>query len=199
MRKGAAALDAFWQAPSFTDAVNMLALVDTERVFVPLAAQALAASNINTKSGSLNAESDRGDLITRTLRREINRVSARIEAGLTLLASIGATAPFVGLLGTVWGIYHALGAVSSGGAVQIDKLAGPVGESLIMTAIGLTVAIPAVLAYNAFNRVNRITLAELDAFAHDIHAHLTTGARVSSAHQGSRLEAEARDGIWRVQ
>lgn len=84
----------------------------------------------------------------------------------------------VGLLGTVWGIYHALNAVSASGTVQIDRVAGPVGEALIMTAFGLTVAIPAVLAYNAFTRVNRVTLAELDAFAYDLHAYLTTGARV---------------------
>jgi biopolymer transport protein ExbB len=94
---------------------------------------------------------------------------------LTLLASIASTAPFVGLLGTVWGIYHALAAVSAQGTVQIDKVAGPVGEALIMTGVGLTVAIPAVLAYNGFNRVNRITLSELDAFAHDLHAYLTRG------------------------
>ena len=80
--------------------------------------------------------------------------------------------------GTVWGIYHALTAVSASGTIQIDKVAGPVGEALIMTALGLTVAIPAVLAYNAFTRINRLTLAELDAFAHDLHAYLTTGARV---------------------
>jgi biopolymer transport protein ExbB len=96
----------------------------------------------------------------------------------TLLASVGATAPFVGLVGTVWGIYHALIAVSSAGTIQIDKIAGPVGEALIMTALGLVVAIPAVLGYNAFTRVNRVTLAELDAFAHDLHAYLTTGARI---------------------
>jgi biopolymer transport protein ExbB len=80
----------------------------------------------------------------------------------------------------VWGIYHALAAVSTSGTIQIDKVAGPVGEALIMTAIGLVVAIPAVLAYNAFTRVNRITLSELDAFAHDLHAHLTTGSRIST-------------------
>ena len=90
------------------------------------------------------------------------------------------TAPFIGLFGTVWGIYHALAAVSAAGTIQIDKVAGPVGEALIMTAIGLVVAIPAVLGYNAFTRVNRITLAELDAFAHDLHAHLTTGTRVTT-------------------
>ena len=135
------------------------------------------AASLKPQEGSLNAVSDPGELITRTLRQEINRVSARLENGLTVLASIGSTAPFVGLFGTVWGIYHALLAVSASGTVHIDKIAGPVGEALIMTAAGLAVAIPAVLAYNAFTRVNRVTLAELDAFAHDLHAHLTKDIR----------------------
>ena len=90
----------------------------------------------------------------------------------------GRLAPFVGLFGTVWGIYHALVSIGTSGQASIDKVAGPVGEALIMTALGLVVAIPAVLAYNAFTRVNRVTLAELDAFAHDLHAYLTTGSRV---------------------
>ena len=147
-----------------------------------MAAHAVDAANLQAQTdpanASLNASIDPGELITRTLRQEINRVSARLESGLTLLASVGSTAPFIGLFGTVWGIYHALAAVSAAGTVQIDKVAGPVGEALIMTALGLLVAIPAVLAYNAFTRVNRITLAELDGFAYDLHAYLTTGARV---------------------
>ncbi|MDF3036980.1 MAG: exbB5 [Paucimonas sp.] len=174
------ALEAFWQAPTMDDAVAMLKQADKEAVFLPLAEQGIKAANLQPQAASLNAASDLGELVTRTLRREINRVSARIESGLTLLASIGSTAPFVGLLGTVWGIYHALSSISaSSGAIQIDKIAGPVGEALIMTAAGLTVAIPAVLAYNAFTRANRLTLAELDAFAHDLHAYFTTGARVA--------------------
>lgn len=177
-RKSADALDAFWQAPTLPDAIAMLKQADTENVFVPLATQSAQAANLKAQAGSLNAATDPGELITRTLRQEINRISARIESGLTLLASVGSTAPFVGLLGTVWGIYHALTAVSDAGTIQIDKVAGPVGEALIMTALGLTVAIPAVLAYNTFTRMNRLTLAELDAFAHDLHAYLTTGARV---------------------
>lgn len=177
-RRSANALEAFWQAPTLPDAIAALKTADGENVFVPLATQSAQAATVQAQAGSLNAASDPGELITRTLRREINRVSARIESGLTLLASVGATAPFVGLLGTVWGIYHALTAVSGAGTIQIDKVAGPVGEALIMTALGLTVAIPAVLAYNAFTRINRLTLAELDAFAHDLHAYLTTGARV---------------------
>jgi biopolymer transport protein ExbB len=178
IRKSANALDGFWKAPTLTDAIAVVNAADSENVYTPLASQGVEAANMRSQEGSLNAAVDPSELITRTLRREINRVSSRLESGLTLLASVGSTAPFVGLFGTVWGIYHALVAVSATGTVQLDKVAGPVGEALIMTALGLVVAIPAVLAYNAFTRVNRVTLAELDAFAHDLHAYLTTGARV---------------------
>ena len=178
IRRSAGALEGFWKAPTFNDAIATIKHSDSENIYTPLAMQSAEAANIRAQEGSLNAATDPSELITRTLRQEINRVSARLENGLTLLASVGSTAPFVGLLGTVWGIYHALIAVSTTGTVQIDKVAGPVGEALIMTALGLAVAIPAVLAYNAFTRVNRVTLAELDAFAHDLHAYLTTGARV---------------------
>lgn len=178
IRKSAGALEGFWKAPTLNDAIATIKHSDSENVYTPLATQSAEAANIRAQEGSLNAATDPSELITRTLRQEINRVSARLENGLTLLASVGSTAPFVGLLGTVWGIYHALIAVSATGTVQIDKVAGPVGEALIMTALGLAVAIPAVLAYNAFTRVNRVTLAELDAFAHDLHAYLTTGARI---------------------
>ena len=180
IRRSASALESFWNAPTLADAVASVKRADPENVYTPLAAQSAEAAGIRPQEGSLNAATEPGELITRTLRREINRVSARLENGLTVLASIGSTAPFVGLFGTVWGIYHALVAVSSSGTVQIDKVAGPVGEALIMTAAGLAVAIPAVLAYNAFTRVNRVTLAELDAFAHDLHTYLTMGARVNS-------------------
>jgi biopolymer transport protein ExbB len=179
LRRSAAALENFWNAPTLDDAISQLRVADTENVYTPLAAQSVQAANRRGQEHSLNAAADPGELITRTLRQQINRVSARLESGLTLLASVGSTAPFVGLFGTVWGIYHALIAVSASGTVQIDKVAGPVGEALIMTALGLVVAIPAVLAYNAFTRINRITLAELDAFAHDLHAFLTTGARIN--------------------
>ena len=180
IRKSAGALEGFWKAPTLTDAIAVIKNADSEDIYAPLAVQSSEAANIKSQDGSLNAATDPGELITRTLRREINRVSSRLESGLTLLASVGSTAPFVGLFGTVWGIYHALVAVSAAGTVQIDKVAGPVGEALIMTALGLAVAIPAVLSYNAFTRVNRVTLAELDAFAHDLHAYLTTGARIGN-------------------
>lgn len=181
IRKAAAGLEGFWKAPTLPDAINVVRQQDSENIFTPLVTQGAEAANLHQQTetaASLNAATDPGELITRTLRQEINRVSSRLENGLTLLASVGSTAPFIGLFGTVWGIYHALIAVSAAGTIQIDKIAGPVGEALIMTALGLVVAIPAVLAYNAFNRVNRLTLAELDAFAHDLHAYLTTGARV---------------------
>jgi biopolymer transport protein ExbB len=180
IRGSAKSLEGFWNAPTLNDAIALLSRADTEKVYTPLASQSAQAANVTTQGGSLNAATDPNELITRTLRQEINKVAARLEHGLTLLASVGSTAPFIGLFGTVWGIYHALLNVSAAGTVQIDKVAGPVGEALIMTAAGLAVAIPAVLAYNAFTRVNRITLAELDAFAHDLHAYLTTGARVGA-------------------
>jgi biopolymer transport protein ExbB len=168
------AVEAFWAAPGIDDALAQLTLLDRERVFLPLArlAAAQSAGSANPASAGLGlslalAPSEHA---TRVLRGAILGVTQRLEGGLTVLASIGATAPFVGLLGTVWGIYHALAAVSASGVVQIDKVAGPVGEALIMTGLGLVVAIPAVLAYNGLNRVNRRMLAELDGFAHDVHA-----------------------------
>lgn len=183
VRRSAHAVDAFWSAPSMGDAVAALTLADPEKVFLPLAQQGASqhASQAAPAARTLGGEMAPAEQITRVLRLAIHRSTQRLESGLTLLASIASTAPFIGLLGTVWGIYHALSAVSAAGVVQIDKIAGPVGEALIMTAFGLSVAIPAVLAYNGFNRVNRLTLAELDAFAHDLHAYLTTGARAAVA------------------
>ena len=170
VRKAAPVLDAFWSAPTLKDGIALLAVADSENVYAPLPAQGLAhaAGGVN-----LAGEMHRDEQIIRVLRQEITRSTHRIESGLTILASIGATAPFVGLLGTVWGIYHALSNVSGAGVVQIDKIAGPVGEALIMTGFGLMVAIPAVLAYNGLNRLNRLTLAELDGFAHDLHSYFT--------------------------
>jgi biopolymer transport protein ExbB len=172
IRRAAPALDAFWAAPSMVDGIAVLSVLDTEAVFAPLPAHGLAHADA---THSLGGQVSRGDQITRVLRQQITRSTQRIESGLTVLASIGATAPFVGLLGTVWGIYHALANVAAAGTIRVDKLAGPVGEALVMTGLGLAVAIPAVLAYNGFNRLNRITLAELDGFAHDLHAFFVRG------------------------
>jgi biopolymer transport protein ExbB len=179
LRKGArVALERFWASRSMDEAIAALREADREQVFTPLAERAQQAANMRPDA-SLAASIDRSELVTRSLRQEINRVSSEMESGLTFLASVGATAPFVGLFGTVWGIYHALLTIAGSGQVMIDRVAGPVGEALIMTAAGLAVAIPAVLAYNAFTRVNRVTLAELDGFAHDLLALVTTGSRVS--------------------
>ncbi len=174
IRRAAPAVQAFWDAPTVADGVALMAARDQEGIFAAVA-QAGAGQLARARSGSIAAEMGRSEQATRVLRDAIHVSTTRLETGLTLLASIASTAPFVGLLGTVWGIYHALAAVSSSGTVQIDKVAGPVGEALIMTGVGLVVAIPAVLAYNGFNRINRITLSELDAFAHDLHAYLTKG------------------------
>ena len=120
---------------------------------------------------------DAGEFLTRALRNAMAHAQARVERGLTFLASVGSTAPFIGLFGTVWGIYHALAGLAGATQVVLDKVAGPVGEALIMTAAGLFVAIPAVLAYNASVRANRLVLAQLDGFAHDLHAYLVNGIK----------------------
>ena len=113
------------------------------------------------------------------LRNGIDEFTARAQSGLAVLASVGSTAPFIGLFGTVWGIYHALVAIGLSGQSSIDKVAGPIGEALIMTALGLAVAIPAVLGYNALVRGNKGVLHKLRRFGHDLHALFVTGARVS--------------------
>jgi biopolymer transport protein ExbB len=167
-------LDAFWSAPSIDQALAALATHDSEALVAPLAKAAIeAAHRPAVATSSWSAPSDR---LTRTLRAAIQSANERLESGLTLLASIGATAPFVGLLGTVWGIYHALLNIASSGSLSIEKVAGPVGEALIMTAFGLGVAIPAVLAYNSFARANRLVIARIDGFAHDLHALLVDSA-----------------------
>ncbi|MBA2411247.1 MAG: MotA/TolQ/ExbB proton channel family protein [Burkholderiaceae bacterium] len=180
VRRASRQLEHFWTATSVDSAVAQLKPHDRENVFVPLATGAAGAATHPASAGSLAAQIDRSELITRALRQRINEAAGKLESGLTMLASIGSTAPFVGLFGTVWGIYHALINIARSGQIAIDKVAGPVGEALIMTALGLVVAIPAVLAYNAFTRVNRIVLGQLDGFAHDLHATLTIGSRLPS-------------------
>jgi len=181
VRSAARQLEAFWVAPSVDAAIADLRTRDPEALFVPLAQSAASAAQSQAAQGSLASRIDPSELITRALRQRINEAAARLEAGLTFLASVGSTAPFVGLFGTVWGIYHALLSIAAAGTISIDKVAGPVGEALLMTAFGLAVAIPAVLAYNAFTRVNRLFLALLDGFAHDLHAFVTNATRVERA------------------
>ncbi|ENO83448.1 MotA/TolQ/ExbB proton channel family protein [Thauera linaloolentis] len=181
-RRSEGAIDAFWKAPGLDAGLQRLAGQVPDSPFDALARQGAAAAEHLRHHGhreTLGGALDAGEFITRALRKSIAGSTARLESGLTTLASIGSTAPFVGLFGTVWGIYHALVNISASGLATLDKVAGPVGEALIMTAFGLFVAIPAVLAYNAVTRANRVELAELDAFAHDLHAWLSTGARIA--------------------
>ena len=167
-RRSAGFLEAFWNAPSIAAVESGLEQRHPDEPFAHLAWHALSAR------GKGDAE-----FLTRAMRRVIDEDTARLESGLTVLASVGSTAPFVGLFGTVWGVYHALVAIGLSGQGTLDKVAGPVGEALIMTALGLAVAIPAVLAYNAFVRSNRLVLAKLDSYAHDLYAVLTTGSSIA--------------------
>ncbi|MBG0864741.1 MotA/TolQ/ExbB proton channel family protein [Burkholderia sp. 9779_493] len=167
-RQGPRALAAFWRAPSLDAGIAALAGADRERVFVPLAEAARDAADDHDPA-ALAARIERSERVLRALRHAMLRSQRRLEFGQVLLASIGSTAPFVGLLGTVWGIYHALGSIAASGQAQIENVAGPVGEALIMTAFGLVVAIPAVLAYNILGRLVRQLAEELDGFARDLH------------------------------
>ena len=154
---------AFWQSQSIEDATAKVAAFDREALVLPL----IAASQIET-GNTLASRGDKSQQLTRVLRDALHKVLLKLQYGQVLLATVGSTAPFVGLLGTVWGIYHALIAIASAGQITIDKVSGPVGEALIMTAAGLAVAIPAVLAYNIFGRyVSRIE-ADLEGFARDL-------------------------------
>jgi biopolymer transport protein ExbB len=170
----------FWETPNAQDAVRFMEEQKSSEPFSKLALDcAQAAAHHQRHEGSRLVEAlNRSEFIDRALRQAVTRESANLENGLTWLATVGATAPFVGLLGTVWGIYHALLSIGQSGDSSIAAVAGPVGEALIMTALGLGVAIPAVLAYNYFVRVNRGTYAKFDTFAHDLHDFFATGSRV---------------------
>ena len=172
-------LDSFWSAASIDVVAAQLLQRTPDDPFARVAVQGIEASRHYRKSELVDA-GGQGEFLTRAIRRAITRETSALESGLTVLASVGSTAPFVGLFGTVWGIYHALIGIGMSGGASLDAVAGPVGEALIMTAAGLAVAIPAVLAYNALTRGNRVVLAELDGFAHDLHAFLVTGAKLDS-------------------
>lgn len=175
------AVDSFWRAESREEALAAISAHDRSKVFTSVAADAFEAAQAyeGRRTGGIGAGVDASEFLGRTLQQSTVAAQARVEQGLTMLASVGATAPFVGLFGTVWGIYHALVGLSGQSAVVLEQVAGPVGEALIMTAAGLFVAIPAVLAYNAFSRANRLVLARLDGFANGLHAYLVAGVRLS--------------------
>jgi biopolymer transport protein ExbB len=172
----ARAVPAFWAADSLDAGRARLAAMDREQVLQPL----LAAATRSAAGGTLETSGRFESQLTRRLRDALHGGLAHMQFGQVLLASIGSTAPFVGLFGTVWGIYHALVSIASSGSITIEKVAGPVGEALIMTAAGLAVAIPAVLAYNLFGKWVAACEGELEGFAHDLRE------MALDAHKGSR-------------
>ncbi|KLR56535.1 MULTISPECIES: MotA/TolQ/ExbB proton channel family protein [unclassified Diaphorobacter] len=157
---------AFWQAPSLAAAAERLPAFDREGLVLPLVRAAQQVEQAG--AGTLAGQGGLSQRLTRVLRDALHGVLGKLQFGQVLLATVGSTAPFVGLLGTVWGIYHALTAMAGAGQISIERVAGPVGEALIMTAAGLTVAIPAVLAYNWFGRVIGRIEADLEGFARDL-------------------------------
>ena len=180
-----AVINGFWSNSSTQDAIRELEAQPKGEPFSKIAldaASAVAHHQQAASGGGRLAESlSRSEFIDRALRQAVARESLRLEGGMTLLATVGSSAPFVGLLGTVWGIYGALIRIAVSGNASMEAVAGPVGEALIMTAFGLFTAIPAVLAYNFFTRSNRLTYARFDEFAHDLHDFFATGARVEGA------------------
>jgi biopolymer transport protein ExbB len=178
-------VESFWHSADFAEGLDKLGAAERN----PFRALALegrdAARHIQHQDGrgspQLHDSLDLSDWVERCLRRSLDDFNARAQSGLTVLASIASTAPFVGLFGTVWGIYHALLGIGAAGQVSIDQVAGPVGEALIMTAMGLLVAIPSVLGYNTLVRGNKGVTHQLTRFAHDLHAYFVTGARVGNS------------------
>ncbi len=175
-------LKSFWHASDFD--AGLKTLNGEANPFHALALEGRQAAAHLSDDHSASAELHEGfnlsDWLTRSLTHSIDDATAELQSGLAILASVGSTAPFVGLFGTVWGIYHALMAIGLSGQATIDKVAGPIGETLIMTALGLAVAIPAVLGYNALVRGNKGVFLKLNRFAHDLHAFFVTGARVGA-------------------
>jgi biopolymer transport protein ExbB len=187
-RAQARQVDSFWHSNDFAEGLDKLG-TEEGNPFRQLALQGRDATrHVLHQDGQnkpqLHDTLDVSDWVTRALRNTTDDFTARLQGGLAVLASVGSTAPFVGLFGTVWGIYHALLGIGAAGQATIDKVAGPIGEALIMTALGLAVAIPAVLGYNALVRGNKGVLHKLNRFAHDLHAYFVTGARVSAGGEG---------------
>jgi biopolymer transport protein ExbB len=170
-------LNFFWNATSLDAVAGEIATHGAHDPFSHLTAHAMQAQAHHAKYGAAKLEEagSSGEFVTRTIKKVLDEEMTRLENGLTLLATVGATAPFVGLFGTVWGVYHALVAIGVSGAGTLDKVAGPVGEALIMTGLGLAVAIPAVVGYNGLTRANRVLAAKLDAFAYELHTFVSMG------------------------
>ncbi|MBL8340087.1 MAG: MotA/TolQ/ExbB proton channel family protein [Rubrivivax sp.] len=173
------AVPAFWDAAGLDAGRQRLAAQDRERVLLPLLDAAVAPAAEGTLATRAHLESQ----LTRRLRDALHSGLAHLQTGQVTLASIGSTAPFVGLFGTVWGIYHALVGIGAAGTITIDKVSGPIGEALIMTAAGIAVAVPAVLAFNIFGKRVAACEAELEGFAHDLR-ELVLGAPAAASAAG---------------
>ncbi|WP_175940010.1 MULTISPECIES: MotA/TolQ/ExbB proton channel family protein [unclassified Caballeronia] len=186
---------AFWHSDDFNDGIQKLGAQSSSAADNPFLALALAgqeaADHHHQTQPHLHDRMDVSDWITRCLKDVMDESVGRMQAGLAVLASIGSTSPFVGLFGTVWGIYHALLTIGATGQTSIDQVAGPVGESLIMTAFGLFVAIPAVLGYNALTRANKSIVTKLNRFAHGLHAFFVTGSKLSSTKRATTGQSDS--------
>jgi len=172
----------FWQATSLEAVQHELSANGVREPFGHLTAHSLRAQAHHRKFGvaKLEEAGSEQEFLTRTIKKVLDEETMSLESGLTMLATVGATAPFVGLFGTVWGVYHALVAIGISGSGMLDKVAGPVGEALIMTGIGLAVALPAVMGYNWLTRTNRVLTAKLDAFAFELLTFLSMGQALQS-------------------
>ncbi len=176
----------FWSATSLEAVQNELTVHGVHEPFGHLTAHSLHAQAHHEKFGAAKLEEagSQQEFLTRTIKKVLDEDTTSLENGLTVLATIGATAPFVGLFGTVWGVYHALVAIGMSGSGMLDKVAGPVGEALIMTGIGLAVALPAVMGYNWLTRSNRVLTAKLDAFAFELLTFLSLGQALQATSPG---------------
>lgn len=186
-------LRAFWDSPNLEAVAEELRKSGTPEPFSHLLHHGFVAVDHLSRRDQERSLVDAGapnEMLTRALRRAIEEDKARMEFGQTFLATVASSAPFVGLLGTVWGIYHALMAIGLAGQSTLDKVAGPVGEALIMTGIGLAVAIPAAVAYNTFARATRNTLTQLNSFAHDVQNFLATGIKLSPQNDDARTSSD---------
>ncbi len=177
----------FWGANSLQDGVARLQGGDDNPIRGIAVDGLQSLEHHERNKGKMTENVDLHDWITSHLQRRVDYINSDLQKGMSVLASVGSTAPFVGLFGTVWGIYHALLGIGAAGQVSIDQVAGPIGEALIMTALGLLVAIPAVLGYNALVRGHKGILHQLNRFAHDLHAYFVTGARVATGADGKVL------------
>lgn len=206
-RRSEAFLDAFWEATNLEAVAQRVRETGITEPFSHLVHHGFTAIEQHSRckndrechTASLIDSGAPEELLTRSLKRAIEEDKTRLEFGQTFLATVASSAPFVGLFGTVWGIYHALIAIGQSGQGSLDKVAGPVGEALIMTGLGLAVAIPAAIAYNTFARANRNTLSKLNSFAYDVFAFLATGVKTSPMLTDARVTSDRVIALARTQ